>query len=69
MQKIEPLSSEALVSLAVKLQANYAKEAAGEPRLWSELSQEERRIWIRVAKRAADLVVAELNKRESGTDA
>ena len=63
----ETLDQKALRTIARKLQAGHAKETAGDVRPWLELADDERRLWMRLAKRAANAIVEELataRKRE-----
>lgn len=54
------LDPAALRRIARLLQAGHAKETAEEAQRWSELAEQERKLWIRLAGRAATATIREL---------
>jgi hypothetical protein len=55
------LDSKALRKIARKLQAGHAKETTGDVTPWTDLADEERSLWIRLATRAANATLQELH--------
>lgn len=49
-----------LTKVARKLQAGYSKETTGKVNEWADLSDDERRLWIRLATRAANAILSDL---------
>ena len=54
------LDQKAMRIIARKLQAGHAKETAGDVTPWLDLADEERKLWMRLAKRAVNATLKEL---------
>lgn len=53
----EPVDAELLLKLAKNLQTTYFRlTTGGEPRKWRDVPDEERKIWTRLARRAASIL-------------
>jgi len=48
------------------LQASYTKQTLGEPRKWRDVSADERKIWLRLARNAARILIPEDGPAASG---
>ena len=59
MAKPVKKESPLLLKLARNLRAGFLKDTKGEPEPWAEASDEDRRLWIRCAKRALRLTGAQ----------
>ena len=46
------LSLKAMKGIARKLQAGYAMETTGDVKPWPDLTEDEHRLWMRLARRA-----------------
>jgi hypothetical protein len=64
-----PLERKALTKIARKLQAGHAKETTGDVTPWTDLADEDRRLWMRLAKRAMNAILQELDNADDADDA
>ena len=55
----QKLDRKALLKVAHKLQGGYSKETTGEPIKWADVPADEQNLWIRLATRAANVILAE----------
>lgn len=55
-----PLERRALTRIARKLQAGHAKETTGDVTPWTDLADDERRLWMRLAQRAVNATLQEM---------
>ena len=53
------VDGELLLKVAKNLQAIYTRQTLGEARKWRDVSVEERKIWMRLARGAARLLIPE----------
>jgi hypothetical protein len=61
------LERRALTKIARKLQAGHAKETTGDVTPWTDLADEERKLWMRLAQRAVNATLQEMaSASESG---
>lgn len=60
MQAGAALDPAALRRIARKLHADHAKETADVVSRWTDLADEERKLWVRLAARAANETILEL---------
>jgi len=54
------LDRRAVRRIARKLQAGHAKETGGDVTPWLDLADDERKLWMRLAKRAVNATLKEL---------
>ena len=54
------LDQKAIRTIARKLQAGHAKETGGDVTPWLDLADDERKLWMRLAKRAVNATLKEL---------
>ncbi len=56
------LERKALTRIARKLQAGHSKETTGDVTAWTDLPDQEQKLWIRLATRAVNAAIEELAK-------
>ena len=61
--QLEPtLDRKMVLKVAQKLQAGHSKETTGEPVKWADVSDDQRKLWIRLATRAAKAILPEYSQ-------
>jgi hypothetical protein len=50
--------------MARNLQAGYTKDTLGVPRKWVDVQEDEKLLWLRMARRAIRLVASEKSKSD-----
>ena len=59
-----PLERRALTKIARKLQAGHGKETTGDVTPWTDLADQERKLWMRLANRAVNATLEEMAKAD-----